>query len=305
LYVERLIERPYHIEVQIFADGHGNIVHLFERECSTQRRHQKIIEESPSPNVSPELRQQITGAAVRIARAASYRNAGTVEFLVDPSQHEEREAAFYFLEVNARLQVEHAVTEQLTGVDLVRAQLLVAAGEELPWSQHEVTARGHAIEARIYAEDPANDFAPQSGPLVMYREPRVPGVRIDSGVREGDRISIYYDPLLAKVTASGETRPHALARLIAALRDFPILGVQTNVPFLIRVLESEEFRAGRIHTHFLDAEGHRLRGESPEMPPIVRAAWAAVELTNRPGRSGPPSTTAADPWDELRGWRNT
>ena len=302
LYVERLIERPHHVEVQVFADANGRVVHLFERECSTQRRHQKIIEESPSPNVPPALRRRITDAAVRIARAASYRNAGTVEFLVDLAGPRQSEPAFYFLEVNARLQVEHPVTEQITGIDLVRAQLLVAAGEPARWRQEEIGARGHAIEARIYAEDPANEFTPQAGPLLLYREPRAPGIRIDSGVREGDRISVYYDPLIAKVTASAESRDEAISRLVAALRDFPVLGIRTNIPFLIRVLESGEFRAARIHTRFLDEEGRRLREEPEEIPPAVHAAWGAAELHDGTQRS---SSVRSDPWDQLDGWRSS
>src|SRR5262249_10793921 len=198
LYVERLISRPHHIEVQVIADEHGNVLHLFERECSVQRRHQKVIEESPSPNVTPALRRRLTDGAIAAARASSYRNAGTVEFLVDLSGSNRDQAPFHFLEMNTRLQVEHGVTEAVAGVDLVRAQLLVASGEALPWRQADLIQRGHAIEARVYAEDPANGFLPQAGRLLLYREPHVPGVRIDSGVREGDEITVHYDPLIAK-----------------------------------------------------------------------------------------------------------
>jgi acetyl/propionyl-CoA carboxylase alpha subunit len=255
LYVERLIERPHHVEVQIIGDTHGNIVHVFERECSIQRRHQKVIEESPSPSITRGLRDRITRAGVQAARAVSYRNAGTVEFLVDLSGGRADSAPFYFLEINARLQVEHPVTEQTVGVDLVRAQLLVASGEPLPWRQETLEQRGHAIEARVYAEDPARDFLPQAGQLQRYREPRLPGVRVDSGVTEGAEVPVHYDPLLAKVIASAETRDLAIARLSAALRAYSIGGIETNLGFLLQILDHPGFRAGDADTGFLDREG--------------------------------------------------
>ena len=270
LYVERLVAHPRHVEVQIFADDHGHVMHLFERDCSTQRRHQKVIEESPSPALTPGLRARMTEAAVAAARAANYRNAGTIEFLVE-------DEAFYFLEMNTRLQVEHPVTEQITGLDLVRAQLLVADGEPLPWTQQEVSQRGHAIEARIYAEDPAQGFLPQAGRLTRYREPQRPGIRVDAGVVEGGEVSIHYDPMLAKVIATAETRDLAIARLSAALRWFEIAGVRTNRSFLLRILESSAFRAGAIDTAFLDREGHAL------------AAQAAVDSHQSPVDDGPSS----------------
>ncbi len=247
LYVERLVARPRHVEVQIFADDHGHVLHLFERDCSTQRRHQKVLEESPSPALSPALRARMTEAAVAAARAANYRNAGTIEFLVDGDR-------FYFLEMNTRLQVEHPVTEQVTGLDLVRAQILVANGEPLPWTQSDVSQRGHAIEARLYAEDPAQGFLPQAGRLTRYREPQRPGVRVDSGTAEGSEVSVYYDPMIAKVIATAETRALAIARLTTALREFEIAGIKTNRMFLIRILESEAFREGTVDTAFLDRE---------------------------------------------------
>jgi acetyl/propionyl-CoA carboxylase alpha subunit len=303
LYVERLIEQPHHIEVQIFGDADGQIVHLFERECSVQRRQQKVIEESPSPNVTPRLRQRITAAAVRAARASEYRNAGTVEFLVDLSGGAIDDAPFYYLEMNSRLQVEHGVTEEVAGVDLVRAQLLVAAGEPLPWRQEDVVQRGHAIEARVYAEDPAHDFLPQAGQLLLYREPRMPGIRIDSGVREGDRVPVHYDPLLAKVVAHAETRDLAVARLDVALRAFPILGVRTNIPFLLRVLGSEPFRAGQVHTGFLDGEGAALAAEPDEAPPVFVQAAVATALRRSARTTGEDVANTRDPWDDLHGWR--
>jgi len=297
LYVERFIERPRHVEVQIFGDHHGRVVHVFERECSTQRRHQKVIEESPAPALTPAQRTSITDAAVRAATAAGYRNAGTVEFLLDHDR-------FYFLEMNTRLQVEHAVTEEVTGLDLVRAQIIVAAGEALPWDQQALSQRGHAIEARVYAEDPARGFLPQAGRVLLYREPRLPGVRIDSGIGDGSEVSVHYDPLLAKVIASAESRELARRRLVAALRDFPILGVRTNIPFLLRVLEHQRFRAGEMDTAFLDEEGaaigERAEGETPA---FVVAAMAAAEVAAGPGEGDGESRSAWDPWLQVRGWR--
>jgi len=261
LYVERLVAHPRHVEVQIFADDHGHVVHLFERDCSTQRRHQKVIEESPSPALTPALRARMTDAAVAAARTANYRNAGTIEFLVDVGGSERTrptDAPFYFLEMNTRLQVEHPVTEQVTGLDLVRAQLLVANGDPLPWTQAEVSQRGHAIEARIYAEDPAEGFLPQAGALTRYREPQRPGIRVDAGVVEGSAVSIYYDPMIAKVIATAETRALAIARLSAALREFEIAGIKTNRAFLVAILDSDAFRTGALDTGFLDRDGAAL-----------------------------------------------
>jgi acetyl-CoA carboxylase biotin carboxylase subunit len=249
LYVERLIERPRHVEVQILADANGSVVHLFERDCSLQRRHQKVIEESPSPGVTAALRDELGAAAVAAARAAGYRNAGTIEFLLEGDGDRAR---FYFLEMNTRLQVEHPVTEAVTGIDLVRAQFDVAAGLPLPWPQTALSQRGHAIECRIYAEDPANGFLPQAGPLLLYREPSGPGVRVDSGTAQGDEIGVHYDPLLAKLIVHAETRTRARERAIAALRAFPILGIRTNLPFLIAVLEHPRFAAGKVDTAFID-----------------------------------------------------
>ncbi len=282
LYVERLIERPHHVEVQVIGDAHGGIVHLFERECSVQRRHQKVIEESPSPSIAPGLRTRMTAAAVQAAAAVSYRNAGTIEFLVDAANGGGDAAPFYFLEMNTRLQVEHAVTEETTGVDLVRAQLLVASGERLPWRQEALTQRGHAIEARVYAEDPARGFLPQAGRLLLYREPRLPGVRIDSGVAEGSDVPVQYDPLLAKVIARAETRDLAIGRLSAALGAFQIEGIATNIDFLRRILDHEAFRAGDVDTGFLDREGEALTGPA---------------AAGTHPRTGPATTGGEGSWD--------
>ena len=300
LYVERALDRPRHVEVQIVADHHGHVVHLFERECSVQRRHQKVIEESPSPSpaLSAYLRRQMTAAAVQAARAAGYRNAGTIEFLLEST------GAFYFLEMNTRLQVEHPVTEAIAGVDLVRAQILIASGEVLPWRQESLAQRGHAIEARVYAEDPSRGFLPQAGRLLLYREPRMAGVRIDSGVAEGNLVPVYYDPLLAKVIAAAESRELARRRLVAALRDFPILGVHTNVPFLVRVLEHPKFVTGAIDTGFLDAEGARLaEPSSTQTPPFVLTAMAAQGPSSVDGGAAD-SRQTVDPWRRLVDWRN-
>ena len=284
LYVERLVDRPRHVEVQIFGDADGRVLHLFERDCSTQRRHQKVIEESPSPAVAPALREKMTAAAVAAATAVGYRNAGTIEFLVDGGH-------FFFLEMNTRLQVEHPVTEQVTGLDLVRAQLLVAAGEPLPWRQSEIVQRGHAIEARIYAEDPSRGFLPQAGHLTTYREPRWPGVRIDSGAAEGGDVSVHYDPLIAKVIATAETRDLAIARLAAALREFTIGGVRTNVRFLIGILESPAFRRAGVDTGFLDREGAAIAAV-PEREDARASRPAATAAQATAG----PLNASYDPW---------
>ncbi len=304
LYVERLLDRARHVEVQIFADSHGRVIDLFERDCSVQRRHQKVIEESPSPALSPAFRRRMTDAAVAAGRAVGYRNAGTVEFLVDSSGVQSAEAPFYFLEMNTRLQVEHPVTEAVTGLDLVRAQLLVASGDRLPWLEQAPTQRGHAIEARVYAEDPTRGFLPQAGKVLLYREPRIPGVRIDSGIGEAADVPVYYDPLLAKVIASAETRELARKRLVTALREFAILGLVTNIPFLCRVLEHPEFTAGSIDTTFLDREGSSLAASaSIDPPPFVLAALAASDdALTEPGAVG--SRRTWDPWHRLDAWRS-
>jgi acetyl-CoA carboxylase biotin carboxylase subunit len=299
LYVERLIDRPRHVEIQILADAHGNVVHLFERECSIQRRHQKIVEESPSVAVSAGLRARMGDAAVAAARAAGYRNAGTIEFLVEG---EGEAARFYFLEMNTRLQVEHPVTEAVTGIDLVLAQLRIAGGEPLPWRQEQLTQRGHAIECRIYAEDPASGFLPQAGPLLLYREPSGPGIRVDSGVREGDRIGVNYDPLLAKLVVAGETRDEAVARAIAALRAYPILGIRTNVGFLARLLAHDAFRSGALHTGLVDT----LAQELSATPPLPEEVLVAAAMTSRAARGTTASAGAEpradDPWHALGAW---
>jgi acetyl-CoA carboxylase biotin carboxylase subunit len=299
LYVERLIARPRHVEIQIFADTHGNVVHLFERECSVQRRHQKVVEESPSPAVTPAVRRRMGDAAVAAARAAGYRNAGTIEFLVEG---EDENAGFYFLEMNTRLQVEHPVTEAVAGVDLVRAQFIVADGGRLPWAQEALSQRGHAVECRVYAEDPAHGFLPQAGPLLLYREPSGPGIRVDSGVTEGDTVGVNYDPLLAKLIVHAETREAARTRALHALRNYPVLGTRTNIPFLIRLLELPAFCAGRLHTGMLEEHLPELT-QSDDVPPeaLVAAAFATAPIAGRAGTGGK-VLADSDPWSTLRRW---
>jgi acetyl-CoA carboxylase biotin carboxylase subunit len=246
LYIEKYLDRPRHIEIQIFGDAHGNFIHLGERECSVQRRHQKVIEESPSPFVTPELRAAMGAAAVRLAREARYSNAGTVEFLVDDARN------FYFLEVNTRLQVEHPVTESVTGIDLVKLQIRVAAGEPLPISQDAVLLRGHAIECRIYAEDPENNFFPSPGEITSWRIPQGPGIRFDDGVYVGWIVPGDYDPLLGKLIASGADRDEAIARLLRALGEFDAGGIRTNSGLLRAILANAEFARNEIYTRWLD-----------------------------------------------------
>ncbi len=246
LLLEKFVEQARHVEIQLFGDSHGNLVHLFERDCSLQRRHQKIVEESPSPAVTPELREKMGAAAVRIGRAIGYVNAGTVEFILAP------DGEFYFIEVNTRLQVEHPVTEMITGLDLVKLQIEVAEGKPLPFTQAEVRTSGHAIEARLYAEDPANNFLPATGTLHGWQLPSgIDGLRVDAGVEAGSEIGIHYDPLLAKLIAHGHDRDEALRKLSYGLRQLRAEGVTTNREFLLRVLESEGFRQGAATTSYI------------------------------------------------------
>jgi len=299
LYVERLVPHPRHVEIQVLSDHHGHVVHLFERDCSTQRRHQKVIEESPSPALTPGLRARMGEAAVAAARAVGYRNAGTVEFLLEGAGDEAR---FYFLEMNTRLQVEHPVTEAVTGVDLVQAQLRVAGGFPLPWRQDDLQQRGHAIECRVYAEDPASGFLPQAGRILLYRAPQRPGIRVDAGVESGSDVSVHYDPMIAKLIAHAETRDAAIARAIAALSEFDVLGLATNISFLIGVLDSRPFRHGAIDTAFLDGEGAALIAPAPLPSAALAAAVVHEERTGGAPADGPKRRTP-DPWGTLQGWR--
>jgi propionyl-CoA carboxylase alpha chain len=248
IFIEKYIEEPRHIEIQVLGDTHGNIVHLGERECSIQRRHQKVIEEAPSPLLDPETREAMGRQAVALARAVGYWSAGTVEFILDQRRN------FYFLEMNTRLQVEHPVTELVTGLDLVELMIRVAAGEPLPFAQHDVQLSGWAIEARVYAEDPARNFLPSIGRLVKYRPPSGEGVRLDTGVFEGAEISVHYDPLIAKLIVSGPDRDTAIDRLSGALDQFYVAGVQHNIPFLAAVAAKPRFRSGTLSTNFIAEE---------------------------------------------------
>ena len=293
LLLERYVEEPRHVEFQVFGDGRGNVLHLFERDCSIQRRHQKVVEESPAPRYSDELRKRMAEAAIAAARGVDYRNAGTVEFIVTP------DGEFYFLEMNTRLQVEHPVTELVTGVDLVRAQISVARGNGLPWTQEQLAQRGHAIEVRVYAEDPDDRFLPQSGTIAVYREPTGPGIRVDAGVTEGSTIGVKFDPMLAKLIAYGETRDAAIDRLGRALRDYVILGTKTNISWLRRVVTHPAFRDGRVSTRFL--EDHDLTRTVPDSVPDIAAAIAA--RARRPeGRLVAGAPTLPTVWDALGGW---
>jgi len=255
VYLERYLERPRHIEVQVLADQHGHSIHLGERECSIQRRHQKIIEEAPSPAVSPELRARMAAAALAAAEAVGYTNAGTVEFLLGGG------GEFYFLEMNTRLQVEHPVTEWVYGIDLVQAQIRVAAGELLGVRQEEVRARGHALECRVYAEDPARGFLPSPGRIEWVAEPQGPGIRVDSGITSGYEVPPHYDPMLAKLSVWAMDREGARRRMVTALREYVIEGIVSNIPFMIRILQHPEFAAGRTHTHFIEEIGDWVNGD--------------------------------------------
>ncbi|HEX2033813.1 MAG TPA: acetyl-CoA carboxylase biotin carboxylase subunit [Chloroflexota bacterium] len=284
--LERVVPASRHVELQILGDAHGQVVHLGERECSVQRRRQKVIEESPSPALSPERRATMGEAAVRLARAAGYVNAGTVEFLLGA------DGEFYFLEVNTRLQVEHPVTELVTGIDLVHQQLRLAAGEPLAIRQEDVRPRGHAIECRIYAEDPSRGFRPATGRLLHLELPSGPGVRNDSGVEAGDEVSHYYDPLLAKLIVTAPDRPTCIARALSALRSYVVLGLTTNLPLLRAVLESEAFRSGDLSTDFLEQhlEGLLATADATVPEPVLlgAAGWQLTAGTSRsPWQGGP------------------
>ena len=245
VFIEKYISSPRHIEIQILADRHGNVVHLFERECSIQRRHQKVVEEAPSAILTPELRVRMGDAAVKVAKSCNYEGAGTVEFLLDSDNN------FYFLEMNTRLQVEHPVTEYITGIDLVAEQIKVARGEKLSFSQEDLKIKGHAVELRIYAEDPLNDFLPSIGTLETYIRPTGEGVRLDDGYEEGMEIPIYYDPMIAKLITYADTRTAAIQKMKQAIADYKIVGLETTLPFGKFVMENEQFVSGDIDTHFV------------------------------------------------------
>jgi acetyl/propionyl-CoA carboxylase alpha subunit len=293
IYLEKLIEHPHHVEFQVFGDQHGNAVHLFERECSVQRRHQKIVEETPSPLLDDDLRRRMGEAAVAAVRAANYVNAGTLEFLVDMERN------FYFLEMNTRLQVEHPITELVIGVDLVKLQLRVAAGEPLPFTQADLHQRGHAIECRIYAEDPANQFLPAIGKVLLAVEPAGPGVRVDAGVTTGDEVTLHYDPLIAKLIVLGENRADAIGRMQWALGHYVVLGdVITNIPFLRDVLAHPRFAAGDTTTDFVDTAFQGWQPATNDPPDLALVAAALADMVAEPAETPnvPAALVVGDPF---------
>jgi acetyl-CoA carboxylase biotin carboxylase subunit len=308
--VEKYFTTIHHVEIQVLGDQHGTLLHLFERECSIQRRHQKIVEESPAPVIRDDrLRQAIAEAAVRLARAVNYVNAGTVEFIVDG------EGRFYFLEMNTRLQVEHPVTELVTGLDLAAWQIRIAAGEALPFTQADIVQRGHAMECRIYAEDPANHFLPSIGVITTYQRPSGPGVRVDDGIEAGSAVSPYYDPMLAKIITWGRDREEARRKMVRALRDTVVLGVMTNVDYLLAILEEPHFVAGQTSTGYLQAhfaDWHPAAGQTEEQMAEAWLAAALLEMLRGGGRGGMRATAVdvhgagaqPDPWNEPTPWRN-
>lgn len=274
VFLEKYIEAARHIEVQIIADAAGSVLHLFERECSVQRRHQKIIEETPSPLLDAGTRQAVCAAAVSAARAAGYVNAGTVEFIFTP------ERDFYFLEMNTRLQVEHPITELVTGVDVVKLQFSVAAGERLPFTQDEVRQQGHAIECRVYAEDPRSGFLPAVGAVLSFAPPAGPGIRVDTGLQAGDEVTIHYDPMIAKVVVHDRTREAAIQRMRQALSETVILGTTTNIDFLRALLDNPEFHEGSIHTGYVDEHLNALMPPAPALDEAAVIALAVAEAHN-------------------------
>jgi acetyl-CoA carboxylase biotin carboxylase subunit len=280
IFIEKFIQRPRHIEVQILADNHGNVIHLGERECSVQRRYQKLIEETPSPAIDDEARKRIGETAVRAAEAARYRNAGTVEFILDPG------GDFYFLEVNTRLQVEHPVSEFVTGIDLVKNQLRIASGLKLAYSQDDITPQGASIECRIYAEDPKNDFLPSLGRIRRLKNPEGPWVRVENYVYSGYEVPVYYDPLIAKVITWGENRKAAITRMSRALGEYIIEGIETTIPFHMWVMRDEKFRSGDFDTSYIDKHYHgKATRAHRKVPPEIAIIAASISTMESRGRA--------------------
>ncbi|MBP0623739.1 acetyl-CoA carboxylase biotin carboxylase subunit [Cupriavidus consociatus] len=295
VFLEKYIERPRHIEIQVLGDQHGNVVHLGERECSIQRRHQKVIEEAPSSFVNASLREAMGAQAVALAREVGYASAGTVEFVVDPS------GAFYFLEMNTRIQVEHPVTEMITGLDIVAEQIRIAEGESLGFNQDAIQLKGHAIECRLCAEDAERDFMPATGKLRVFHPPEVDGFRLDAGVQEGDNVTSAFDPMLAKLIVRGATRAEAIERMRAVLARTVVLGVTTNAAYLERVLAHAEFAAGNTYTSFLEEHKAALQipAPTPEQAAVVLAAALLSNRTLADARFAPPAIHGA-----MQDWRN-
>jgi acetyl-CoA carboxylase biotin carboxylase subunit len=301
VYLEKYIEEPRHVEFQGLADNHGNVVHLFERECSIQRRHQKIVEETPSQALDPELRLRMGETAKKALQVSGYNNAGTVEFLLD------RDKNFYFLEVNARLQVEHPVTELTTGVDLVHQQILIASGEKLAFKQEDFQQRGHAIECRIYAEDPGSNFLPSSGKVLFLKEPKGPGVRHDCGIYSGCDVPIYYDPILAKLIVWAENREMACQRMLRALEDYVILGIKTTIDFLKDVVNHPQFKAGKTTTHFIQQyfygwEGKKKIEENLRLA-LIASAFDSLNQASAAKGAATVQKEVSSPWQTLGRWR--
>ncbi len=305
LLIEKYLANAHHIEFQVFGDKHGNLVHLFERECSVQRRHQKIIEETPSPLLTPELREQMGQAAVAAAKAVNYYNAGTIEFIFDP-----KTSQYYFLEMNTRLQVEHPITELTAGIDLVQWQIRVAAGEKFPFTQSDFHQHGHAIECRVYAEDPANGFLPSTGKLLQFIEPRGPGIRVDSGFTTGSEVTHFYDPLLAKLIVHAENREAAIQRMQMALREFIVHGVVTNIDFMQAVLQHEDFANGKVSTRWVESvlESASLLAYLQERAPVFHIIAAALADVVFVGAKSQPAvsneTDPFSPWKQTGNYRN-
>ncbi len=298
IYLEKYIEKPRHVEFQILADTFGNVIHLLERECSIQRRHQKIIEETPSPGLTPSLREEMGKAAVAAAKASGYVNAGTIEFLLDRDGH------FYFLEVNTRLQVEHPITEMVTGIDLVRRQIEVASGKRLSLTQKDVFGRGHAIECRVYAEDPEKGFFPSPGKIRFFQQPTGPGIRNDCGVYSGFEVPVDYDPIISKLIAYAEDREKAIAKMIKALGEYVILGVKTPIPFLIDVLKSEPFAAGETFTDFIEKHfGNWTPGEGDIDLALISYLMNEISGKDKTQYQSSSSHEAISPWKTLGNWR--
>lgn len=301
IFLERYIEHGRHIEIQVLADTHGNTVHLFERECSTQRRHQKIIEESPSPLLTDVMRQQMGASAILVAQAVNYVNAGTVEFIVTPNDD------YFFLEMNTRLQVEHPVTEMVTGLDLVKLQFLIADGQPLPFTQDDLTQRGHAIECRIYAEDPHNQFLPAIGKIHQFIPPFGNGIRVDSGIQSGDEITIYYDPMIAKLIVYDHDRDSAIQRMLNALRETVILGTTTNLDFLRLLIDHPTFRKGEVHTRFVDDHLDDLLPNRAELDDLALIVSALHDLQEQvkptPVAGGTSDRDIYSPWNRTDSFR--
>jgi len=297
VYIEKRIERPRHIEFQVLADHEGNVVHLYERECSIQRRHQKLLEETPSLALDDELRRRMGDAAVRAANAVGYTNAGTVEFMLDPSGN------FYFLEMNTRLQVEHPITECVTGIDLVKWQIRIAQGEPISFTQADVRPRGHAIECRIYAEDPRHGFVPSCGVIEHLREPWGPGIRNDSGVYQGWAVGPHYDPIVSKLVTYAEDRDSARQKMLRALRSYVIQGIQTTIEVHQRIIESEAFIEGDTYTDYLDAHLDEWFENTDRVPDEIFIAAALTEaLPSGPATSSRPTPRANTPWATVGKW---